>query len=110
MAGKTIKVIWPQAFECESYGGMGLATRHLWQFSVGNLLDQWVRKGIAHIHTVHILDHKPGHTEALHGCQEDLVIPSEDLVQDCMRSRSATDRNQIENAAFCRMQVSQASQ
>ena len=110
MAGESVEVIRSHPFERRREGSMGATARHLRQFSVGDLLDQRVRNSVGHLHAAHVLDREPGRTEALHGFQEDFVVPSKRLLQDGVRHDPTTDRDQIEDAALGRFQMLQASQ
>jgi hypothetical protein len=110
MAGETVEVIRPHPFERGGEGGMVAPARHLWQFSVGDLLEQRVREGIGHICAGEILDHESNRVEAAYGFQENPVVQATDPLQNVMRYGLSADRDQIEYPALSCVQVLQALQ
>jgi hypothetical protein len=110
MAGETVEVIRPSPFERGGEGGVGAPACHLWQFSVGDLLDQRVREGIGHICAGEIFDHESNRVETAYGFQENPVVQATDPVQNVVRYGLSADRDQIEHPALSRVQVLQALQ
>jgi hypothetical protein len=110
MAGETVEIIRPHPFERGGEGGVVAPARHLWLFSVGDLLDQWVREGIGHICAGGILDHESNRVEMAYGFQENPVVQATDPVQNVVRYGFSADHDQIEYPALSRVQVLQALQ